>query len=57
MDNELQALLTLLSMLAAVVQLNSAFYNAATAYTHRRQAIIQGICDYSRVQLHYQPNF
>lgn len=29
------------SMLAAVVQLNSAFYKATTAYMHTREAIIQ----------------
>jgi len=40
MDNELQALLTLMSLLAAVEQVNSAFYNAKTAYMHRRQVII-----------------
>lgn len=45
MDNTFQALLTLLSSLADVVQLNSTFCNAATAYTCRRQAIIQVICN------------
>ena len=32
MDNQLQAWLTLLSLLTAVVKLNSAFYNDTTAY-------------------------
>jgi len=40
MDNGLQALFTLMSLLAAVVQVNSAFYNAITAYMCWRQAII-----------------
>lgn len=40
MYNKLQAL-QILSMLAAVVHLNSAFCNATTAYMHRREAIIQ----------------
>lgn len=40
MDNELQTLFTLLSIPAAVVHLQSAFYNATTVYMHRRQAII-----------------
>ncbi len=39
MDNELQAL-TLLSLLAAVVQINSTFYQATTAYMCRRNDII-----------------
>lgn len=47
MDNELHVLLTLLSLLAAVVQLHYACYNTTTAYTHRRQAIIGAICNYS----------
>lgn len=56
MDNGLQALLTLLSMLAAVVQLNSAFYNITTAYMHRRQAIIRVICEnYTLSALHGTP--
>lgn len=38
MDNALQVLPTLLSMLAAVVQLISAFYYAATAYMRGRRA-------------------
>lgn len=50
MDYVLQALLTLLSMLGAVLQLNYAFYNATTAYMCRRQAIIKAICDNSLVQ-------
>ncbi len=42
MDNKLQPLLTLLSLQAAVVQLNSTFYHhATTAYTRRRKDIIQ----------------
>lgn len=40
---ELQALLTLLSFLAAIVQLNSAFNNTAAAYMHKKQAIIRAI--------------
>ncbi len=40
MDNELQALLTLLSLLAAVIQLDSAFYHATTAYMRRLKDII-----------------
>uniref|UniRef100_A0A667XT45 Putative nuclease HARBI1 n=1 Tax=Myripristis murdjan TaxID=586833 RepID=A0A667XT45_9TELE len=55
MDNDLQALLALLSMVAAVVQLNSAFYNATIAYMRRRQAIVRAICDNPRVQRRYQP--
>ncbi|XP_056157048.1 putative nuclease HARBI1 [Lampris incognitus] len=55
MDNELQALLTLLSILAAVVQLNSAFCNAAAAYVRRRQLIVQAICDNPRIQRRRQP--
>ena len=39
MNNELQSLLILLSMPAAVVHLNSAFYNATTAYMRRSKAI------------------
>ncbi len=39
MDNELQELLTLLSLPAAVLQLNSAFYHHA-AHMHRWQDII-----------------
>lgn len=38
---ELQALRTLLSFLAATVQLNSSFFNAADAYLRKRQAIIR----------------
>ncbi len=41
MDNKLQPLLTLLSLLAAVVQLNSAFHHATTANMHRRKDITQ----------------
>ncbi len=41
MDNELQALLTVLSLLAVIVELNSAFHQAATAYMLRRKEIIQ----------------
>lgn len=52
MDNEIQALL---SLLAAVVQVKTAFHNAATAYMHRRQAIIRAICDNSRVQRRHRP--
>lgn len=37
MDKEIEASLTLLSMLAAVVKLNSAFDHTATAYMLRRQ--------------------
>ncbi len=41
-DNELQPLLTLLSLLAAVMQLNSTFYHhATTAYMHGRKDISQ----------------
>ncbi len=54
MDNALQVLLTLLSLLAAVVQLNSAFYNVTSAYMHKRQAIIQVNCNSSRVQRCHQ---
>ena len=42
-------------LLAAVVQVNSAFYNAITAYMRRRQAIIRAICDNPRVQWRYRP--
>lgn len=52
MDSELQALV---SMLAAVVQLNAAFYDATAAYMRRRRAIILALCDNSRVQRRYQP--
>ncbi len=41
MVNKLQALLPLLTLQAAVVQLNSAFHHVPTAYTHRRKDIIQ----------------
>lgn len=44
MDNELPALLTLLSMLAGGVQLNSQLYKDATAYMCGVLAIIQVIC-------------
>ncbi len=37
-SDELPALLTVFSMMAAVVQLNFVFYNVATAFLHRRQA-------------------
>lgn len=40
--NELQVLLTFLSLVTAVVLLNSAFYNATTAYKFNMQAIIKG---------------
>lgn len=40
MENKL-ALLTLWSSLAAVVHLNSAFYNAATAYTYRSKLLFE----------------
>ncbi len=43
MDNELQVSLTLLSLLAAVVQLNSAFFHVTTAYMYRRQATIRAV--------------
>lgn len=43
-DNELRALLTLLSLLGYVVQW-SPFYDATTAYTRRRRAIILVICN------------
>lgn len=52
MDNKLQAMLTLVSVLAAAVQLNSSLNNGTTTYMNRRRAIIQEICDSSRVQ-HY----
>lgn len=42
--------LTLLSLLAAVVQLNSAFYYATTAYMRRWRAIILALCINSYVQ-------
>lgn len=45
MNNELQVFLTSLSLLATVVQVNSAFWNATTVYIHRRQDIIQAICN------------
>ncbi len=41
MDNKLQAMLTLSSLLAAVVHLISAFHHATTAYMQRRKDIIQ----------------
>ncbi len=42
MDNKLQALLTWLSLLAAVVKLNSVFHHHATAaYMRRRKDVIQ----------------
>lgn len=50
MDNEVQTLVTFLSLLAAVVQLNSAFNNATTAYMRRRRAILLAIYDHSRVR-------
>ncbi len=40
MDNELQALLALLSLSAAVLKLNSAFHHVTTAYMVRMQATI-----------------
>jgi len=55
MDNELQALLTLMSLLAAVEQINSAFYNAKPANMHRRQVIIWNICENSHVQRWCRP--
>ncbi len=56
MDNKLQALPTLLSLLAAVVQLNKAFNNATTAYMRRRKAIIRALSDYSRVRRRPRPH-
>lgn len=52
MDNKLQVLLTLLSMPAAVVWLNSAFYHATTAYMHRRLTLntdmyVPSVCEWS----------
>ena len=47
--------MTSLSILAALVQLDSAFYNATATYMRRRQAIIRAICDNPRVQRRYQP--
>ncbi len=41
MGAKLQALSTLLSLLAAVVQLNSAFYHHVTADKHRRKEFSQ----------------
>ncbi len=41
MDNKSQVLLTLLSLLAAVMQLNSAFYHVTNAYMRREKDIIQ----------------
>ena len=55
MDNELQALMTMSSMLAALVLLDSAFSNATTGHMHMRQTIIRAICDNPRVQRRYQP--
>lgn len=46
MDN---VFLTLVFLLVAVVQVNSSFYNAITAYIHRREAVFQAICGSSRV--------
>ena len=45
-----------ISLLAAVVQVNSIFYNSITAYMRRRQAIIRTICDNSRVQRRFWVN-
>lgn len=48
MDNEVQVLL-ILSMLAAAVQLNFAFYNATTAYVYEANYYWSDSC----VQLNY----
>ncbi len=56
MDNKLQLLLTVLSLLAAAVQLNSGFYHVTTAYMCRRKDLIWANCDSSRVQWRYQPH-
>ncbi len=50
-----QALLTLSSLLAAVVQVNSVFYRATTVHMCRRQAITRANCSSSRVQQRHQP--
>lgn len=44
MDTELQALRIMLSLPAAAIKVNSAFYNTATAYMCRRPGIIRKIC-------------
>lgn len=49
LDNELQVLLTLLFLLAAVGQLNSTFYYATSVYMCRRQAINGMICNYANM--------
>ena len=47
MGNQLQELVSLMSLLTAVVQLNSAliqFYTGTTAYIRRRQGVTRTIC-------------
>ncbi len=50
MANKLEKLLTLLSLLAAVKQVNSAFYHDATAHMSRRKDIDLTNCESSGVQ-------
>ena len=52
-DNQLQGELTLLSVLAAVVQLNSAFYNKRTTNTCGSQAIIWAVPVYVSAHVIY----
>ncbi len=55
MDNKLQELLTLLSLLAALMQLNSAFYHAISAYMYRRKDVSANCNSFLVVQWRYQP--
>nr|XP_055041086.1 putative nuclease HARBI1 [Misgurnus anguillicaudatus] len=52
METEKEAFVTLLSMLAAVVQLNSVLYNTTAAYMRKRQAIISAVCSCNKRQTH-----
>jgi len=40
-------------MIALVVQLNVAFYQATAAYMHRREAFIATVCDNFHVEQRY----
>ncbi len=52
--NKLQELLMSSSLLAVLVQLNSAFYHATAAYMHRRKDMIQQLRQLAN-QWRYQP--
>lgn len=52
MEDELRVMLTLLSVLAAAMQLKSSLYKGTTTYINKRQAITQEIGDSPCVE-HY----